>query len=84
MPAHGDSLSPMLYIIVLDYVMRKVERTGSGMEWVGGGRLRDLAYADDVCLLAENLEVYIFPQICKTRIKIKKMHQCRVVTDNFK
>ena len=36
--------------------MRKIERAGNGMEWVGGGRLRDLAYADDICLLTENLE----------------------------
>ena len=32
----GESLSPMLFIIVLDYVMRKVERAGNGMEWVNG------------------------------------------------
>ena len=51
-----DSLSPLLFIIVLEYMIRKVERTGSGMEWVGGRRLRDLAYADDVCLLSENVE----------------------------
>ena len=52
----GDSLSPLLFIIVLDYVMRKVELAGGGIEWTAGRRLRDLAYADDICLLADDLE----------------------------
>ena len=51
----GDSLSPLLFNIVLDFVMRKVEPAGDGIEWTAGRRLRDLAYADDICLLADDL-----------------------------
>ena len=36
--------------------MRKVELVGGGIEWTAGRRLRDLAYADDICLLADDLE----------------------------
>ena len=52
----GDSLSPLLFNIVLDFVMKKVELAGDGIEWTAGRRLRDLAYADDICLLADDLE----------------------------
>ena len=48
----GDSLLPLLFNIVLDFVMRKVEIARQGIEW----RLKDLAYADDICLLANDLE----------------------------
>ena len=51
----GDSLSPLLFNIVLDFVMRKVEAAEGGIEWSAGRRLRDLAYADDICLLADDL-----------------------------
>ena len=36
--------------------MRKVERAGNGIERVGVGGQQDPAYADDICLLDENLE----------------------------
>ena len=52
----GDSLSPLLFNVVLEYVMRKVERVGNGIEWNAGRRLRDPAYADDICLLADDLQ----------------------------
>ena len=38
-----DLLSPLLFIIVLDYVMRKVERAGNGIERVGVGGQQDPA-----------------------------------------
>ena len=40
---HGDSLSPLLFNIVLDFVMRRVELAGGGIEWSAGRRLRNLA-----------------------------------------
>ena len=35
--------------------MRRVELAGNGLEWIGGRRLRDLAYADDIYLLADDV-----------------------------
>ena len=32
----GDSLSLLLFNIVLDFVMRRVELAGEGIEWTGG------------------------------------------------
>lgn len=52
----GDSLSPLLFNIVLDFVMKKVELAGGGIEWSAGRRLKDLAYADDICLLADDVQ----------------------------
>ena len=48
-------MSPLLFNIVLDFVMKKVELIGNGIEWTAGRRLRNLAYADDICLLAEDM-----------------------------
>ena len=52
----GDFHSPLLFNIVLDFVMRKVELAGEGIDWIAGRRMKDLAYADDICLLADDLE----------------------------
>ena len=51
----GNLLSPLLSNIVLDFVMRRIEFVGNGLEWICGRRLRDLAYADDICLLADDV-----------------------------
>ena len=51
----GDSLSPLLFNIVLDFIMKRVELAGGGIEWNAGRRLKDLAYADDICLLADDV-----------------------------
>ena len=48
-----DSLSPLLFNIVLYFVMKKVKLAGDGIEWTVGRRLRDLAYTDDIYLLAD-------------------------------
>ena len=36
--------------------MRRVELAGNGTEWSAGRRLRDLAYADDICLIYGDLQ----------------------------
>ena len=51
----GDSLSPLLFNIVLDYVMKKTEAAGNGINWNAGRKLRDLDYADDICLLSSDI-----------------------------
>ena len=48
-------MSPLLFNIGLNYVMRKVETVGNGIEWSAGRKLRYLAYADDICLLANDI-----------------------------
>ena len=52
----GDSLSPILFNIVLDFVLSKLDTLDGGIEWVGGKRLKDLDYADDICLFARDIE----------------------------
>ena len=36
--------------------MKRVELAGGGIEWNAGRRLKDLAYADDICLLADDVQ----------------------------
>ena len=44
----GGILSPLLFILVIDYVMRKVvEETNAGIVWRNERTLMDLDYADD-------------------------------------
>ena len=35
--------------------MKNVELAGDGIEWTAVRRLRDLAYADDICPLADDM-----------------------------
>ena len=51
----GDSLSPIIFNVVLEFVLSKLSNIDGGIEWVGSKRLRDLDYADDICLLADNM-----------------------------
>ena len=51
-----DVLSPLLFIILLDFVLRKTDTIKCGIERAGGKRLRDLDYADYICLLAKDVE----------------------------
>jgi hypothetical protein len=53
----GNVLSPLLFAIVIDFVMK--ETAGGrqmGIEWVDGKKLMDLDYADDLVLMSDNLE----------------------------
>ena len=52
----GDILSPLLFNILLDFILRKIDAIECGIEWTGGKRLRNLDYADDICLLASDIE----------------------------
>ena len=61
----GDTLAPLLFIIVIDYILRKTFKTTTdqGIEILPrqGSRqpaenIKDLSYADDVTLLAQSLE----------------------------
>ena len=52
----GNSLSPLLFDIVLDFMMKMVEIAERALESTDERRLRDVAYADDICLLADDLQ----------------------------
>lgn len=52
----GCLLSPILFLMVLDKVMRKVnEGKRRGIRWKVTERLEDVDYADDLCLLSHNI-----------------------------
>lgn len=50
----GCVLSPLLFNLVLDWIMKKVNDDNRGISWNFQGRLEDLDYADDICLLSHN------------------------------
>jgi hypothetical protein len=50
----GCILSPIIFLLVLDNVMRKaLGNTKMGIQWGMKDRLKDLDFADDVCLLSQ-------------------------------
>lgn len=51
----GCLLSPLLFIILLDDVMRKVTVTPRGIAWNDISHLEDLEYADDIVLISSSL-----------------------------
>lgn len=51
----GCLLSPLLFLIALDGVMRSVCARRRGIEWGISNVLEDLDYADDLCLLSHTL-----------------------------
>ena len=48
----GCVLSPLLFLIVLDRVMRKVNTGGRGIQWTLTERLEDIDFADALAHLA--------------------------------
>ena len=47
-------LSPLLFNLVLDFILRKLDVLEGEITWTGSRRLKDLDYVGDTCLLAEN------------------------------
>jgi len=48
----GCILSPLLFAIVMDWIMKKSLRNYKGeLQWTDGSRLCDLDYADDISLI---------------------------------
>ena len=47
-------MSPLLFGIVMDWVMRRSVDPLARIQWVDGSRLGDLDFADDVALLHES------------------------------
>lgn len=52
----GCILSPLLFLLVLDWVMKKTNNKPRGIQWgnVNMTRLEDLDFADDICLMANS------------------------------
>jgi len=51
----GCILSPLLFAIAIDWVMRRVmERSDAGISWVDEAKLADLDFANDIALLKES------------------------------
>lgn len=48
----GCVLSPLLFIVALDEIMRETTQTARGIQWTPYTRLEDLDFADDIALLA--------------------------------
>lgn len=48
----GCVLSPLLFLLTIDTVMRATNSSQRGIQWGLTSRLEDLDYADDLCLLA--------------------------------
>lgn len=48
----GCLLSPIIFLMVLDGVMRKVTRGTRGLKWGLTDRLEDIDFADDLCIMA--------------------------------
>ncbi|CAG9118026.1 unnamed protein product [Plutella xylostella] len=85
----GCLLSPTLFIILLDEVLRKATESQKGIKW-GSDQLKDLDYADDICLLATTLQdltctanaVQDEAQKTGLRVNAQKTVAMRVVTPN--
>ena len=52
----GDVLSPILFVVVVDWILRRTVGEEDGIEWMGTARLLELAYADDIALLSEDVD----------------------------
>lgn len=48
----GCVLSPFLFILVVNHILRRLERAPRGVLWSFHKRLEDLDYADDICFMA--------------------------------
>ena len=52
----GDVLSSLLFNIVIDYTVLKLQQVEAGARWPTSNILKGLAYADNICLLGEDID----------------------------
>ena len=53
----GCVLSPLLFGIAMDWVLKTTMKKQAGIEWADGKRLSDLDFADDIALLHDSWDV---------------------------
>jgi hypothetical protein len=51
----GCILSPTLFLLDNDWLMKKTTERRNGIQWTLSTRLEDLEFADDICLMSENI-----------------------------
>ena len=52
----GCLLSPLLFLLVIDWVSRTAYSNPTGIQWTLTSRLEDLDFADDICTLSHRLQ----------------------------
>lgn len=52
----GCLMSPLLFNLSLDWVLKHLNKQDRGIRWTLFSRLEELAYADDICLLAHTYD----------------------------
>ena len=52
----GCILSPILFLITIDWVLRKTYNKAKGIQWKINSHLQDLDFADDLALLSRLLK----------------------------
>ena len=91
----GCILSPLLFTIVLDCVMRQSNQIPKGIQWGLMERLEDLDFADDICMLSHRrndmqeklLKLEQISKVAGLKINVSKTKLIRVgdtVSGNFK
>lgn len=86
----GCVLSPILFLLAIDPVMRTVNQTKQGIQWGLTEQLDDLDYADDLCLLSHTFQG-IQRKLCELdkvavtaglQINFQKTKEMRIQTAN--
>jgi len=83
-------LYSLIPVVTLDYIMSKVSKNSAGIRWGLCGKLRDLNYADDICLLAHSTRAMqimlqrIEKEAAKVvwKINVNKSKEMRIATNN--
>ncbi|KAI8115934.1 LINE-1 reverse transcriptase like protein [Lucilia cuprina] len=86
----GCPLSPLLFNVVIDRIMARVTSIPRGITWRLNGRLEDLDYADDICLLSHKFDdmqsklndMESEAALCGLRINIPKTKAMRINATN--
>lgn len=86
----GCVLSPLLFLLTIDTIMRATNSSQRGIQWNITTRLEDLDYADDLCLLTHtfnNMQQKIsdlsnYASKAGLRINIQKTKDMRINTNN--